>query len=175
MEFGAGTTGDIIAPDHVILGPSDYAYIDLYVMPDNGVSFFLVGTLVDPPMTEPPDFTFNEVIPGPGTYYDTPYAPSVGIGEWISNLSQQFYPYVYGTDKVVLATLVIHCTGAPSIHTITYNADIFGTAGQFVSDVSLVDYTDIDWTLPAITIEQIPEPASLALLALGGLALIRRR
>jgi hypothetical protein len=174
MEFGPGTMG-VIEGNKVTLGPSDYAFIDLFVLPDNGVSFFVVGTVVDPPMTEPPDFTFNEVIPNPGTYYNAPYVPAVGIGEWISNLNNQFYPYAYGTDKVVLATLVIHCTGVPSLHTISYNADIFGTQGQFISGVDLVDYTGIDWIAPSLIIEQVPEPASLALLALGGLALIRRR
>lgn len=67
--------------------------------------------------------------------------------------------------------MYIHCTGENSQHQIFTN-DFGGAA--FVQQAPPVDYQGVDFD-DLVTIIQVPEPASLALLALGGLAALRRR
>ena len=167
MSFGPGTTGSV-AGDTVILEGTDIAALEVWAYDlSEGVSFFGFGVGITPPLGDPPDFTFEGAAPGGYNFY---YLPGPGLTHQF--MDGQFYPYIVThEDAVLLATLYFHCTGEPSFHTIY--TDNFGAAA-FIQNGAGVDYVGALFDA-SLNIEQVPEPASLALLALGGLALIRRR
>ena len=170
MDFGPGTTGTVVG-DTVTLGPTDFAEIQIWINGlTNGMAYFAFGMDIVPPLGEPPDFTFEGMAPGPltgGYFYYANTFPQLVDG--------MAYPYIYGTQPPFLvATMLIHCTGVVSDHTI-YTDDASGMGlAAFINQSTGVDYVGVNFD-SAVHVVQIPEPASLALLALGGLALIRRR
>ena len=103
--------------------------------------------------------------------YSANHAPGDLIDGFILNNYAYPYPHIPGGGWLLLATLDIHCTGAESVHDIF--VDEANPSGIYLTDPSGVELDVV--LLGGVTVNQIPEPASLALLALGGLALIRRR
>jgi len=93
----------------------------------------------------------------------TPHPPRTGATE-VNTLG---YTYMYGTQP-----------GGPmdSVYTLNYTFAHSGTNVTLeYSAWNLQGITDESWGLDNVTVTAIPEPATLSLLALGGLALIRRR
>jgi hypothetical protein len=169
LGFGAGTTG-VIDGNTVTLGPSDWAVIDVLFSGENGWTGSIFGITVSPP--DGVDFTFEDAIPGPLTYPLSVVPPVPGdiLDGWAG--APYPYPYVQGAFDTVIVSFLIHCTGTESIHDVMFN-DLGGEAG--VQQIDFTDYPGLDFATPMLTIIQVPEPASFALLALGGLALLRRR
>jgi hypothetical protein len=100
--------------------------------------------------------------------------PGLPIGGTAFQVYSETYEGIPDARDYLLLQLEIHCAGPNTITILGLNnmGGIAGTTDQFDSDYPAAD---LNYAGAKITINQIPEPASLALLALGGLALIRRR
>ena len=171
VRFGPGTTG-IVEGDTVTMIGSDFAEIQIWAMDlSTGLSFWGLSVAVDAvgdPV--PADFTYEGSTPGPEQYAGG-FNPGTGLPAWVNGYA---YPYLQGHfPEVHLFSVLIHCTGEISEH------DIFthwNAGAANISDGGGLPYTMLEPDFyDVVHISQVPEPTPLALLALGGLALIRRR
>jgi hypothetical protein len=184
MEFrGAGDT--------VTMAPSDYATIDIWLTPrawDTGAAFDNVGfgfnvdviELMVQSVSVPQGWTDLTII--------QPTNPNNMFGP---RLTYVFFaaagPMITVTDTtpILLMDIVLHKTEQLGDVSISFE----DSAAPPLPDISNQATPWFKWTLPGepmfpnsfvigqddLSVINIPEPASLALLALGGLAIIRRR
>jgi len=180
------TTGQIGVDDttgapKVTLAPSDTAELQLWLASaQTGLfnAFAGISTTLSGPGQVDEGFLLEEIVPGPGLTYDLTVAglmvPGMPIGGKAFQVYESGYTGFPEPGDYHLMSLIIHCAGVDTFTIVGLN-NLGGIA--YASDGSFVNYTaaELNYAGALIVVEQIPEPASLALLALGGLALIRRR
>jgi hypothetical protein len=177
MNFSNSLGGPSMGTE-ITLYPSDVAYIQIWVTADlndegQGAGSGFFGLVVD--QDPGGGFTWDSFHTDlPQYYYETTFA---GPGGTLNGAQHTWIAYPYGVGvpegaTALLFTLDIHCAG-PDLGS--------GSLISFqAAPPPLVQATDLTTQLTVtadtvLTVHQMPEPASLGLLALGGLALIRRR
>jgi hypothetical protein len=170
MNFVAGVGGPNLG-DTITLAPSDIAFIEVWFLPDP--TGFSTGNIALNVTGDPGAFTWDSIHPGGPTppYYLYPtgfYGPGSDLNN--GSFPLEYFPFNYGATPILFATLDIHCTGLDTVSVISAETV---SPPLFAVDVHGTQYAGL--TCNSLTVNRIPEPSSLALLVLGGLALIRRR
>jgi hypothetical protein len=169
----SGTT-PINPTDHITLNPSEWIDVDLVFTPDGSEHLSQASlelTLVGNASMYLDDLTFP-----PGAWDTPPFSP--GITEVVPG-KQYIIQYGEGmagagTVDIIIDHILIHCDGEPDEVILSITADVLlGGIGSMTSDYKMIGM-GLEFG-PGITITQIPEPMTIALLGLGGLFLLRRR
>jgi hypothetical protein len=177
---------DPIAPtDAITIGPSEWVDLDI-VYRDDGTGVGLIS------------LALQVIVGGPGTLYvgETGLAADNTLltfppGAWdlgtvpaaISFINEVDAGKVYqidlgmntglmgepGTDVIALDHLLLHCDGEGDVSVTVVNDFTTAAGATFNMMTGMPEFG------PGVTITQIPEPMTLALLGLGGLFLVRRK
>jgi len=151
------------APDEIVLAPSDTIVIDIMVMDGHNVAVFDWGLNLsnDLGKLDAADITFHQFDLAGKVLEGNAQRLRMGGGNIFS-------PAVEGPAKIV-DEILFHCEGEGDV---IVDLVIVDQAGNIIDGESNLQDGHI---LDRLIIRQIPEPMTMALLGLGGLALIRRR
>ncbi len=115
-----------------------------------------------------------------GAMVINPYASDTGAGSWVASSEAMYSP------PLVLSTGASVSISGPTLLFIATNTVIADSVGAGIGfdalfhcdgegDVTIVIFDDVFGPVDTLTIHQIPEPMTVALLGLGGLFLRRRK
>ena len=150
------------APDQITLFPSDWITIDMHLTAGENITGYDVAFVLSNAQAafDWSGITFPTVFDLPGAVVPVPTPQNVRV-----TASQIFSPAIPG-PLVLVDELLLHCEEETDV---VLNLVVMGTTRIDGGDIP------VGTILDTITIHQVPEPATIALLGLGGLALLRRR
>lgn len=174
-----GPTSDTTAPidptSEITINESEWIDVDIIFTPDGTETLAQLSceiTLAGMATLDMTDLTL------PAGAWDSDPAFSPGVTEVVAG-KQYIVQYGVGMSgsgaiDVAVDHLLIHCDDWPDVATLAITADVlFGGIGSMTSDYKMIG-AGLSYG-PGITITQVPEPMTVALLGLGGLFLLRRR
>jgi len=156
--------------------PSDWIVVDIWIIPDfplesYTVDFYPTGPWVDP---EPLPKVPGDLGPG-GTgdvRFPPPWDPGLSDAQWFASYG------VWSIGGFVSGTDLFEGPGSVAefdVHIADYaESTILNLEIDFVELVGPTGYEDMPDVLPLV-LHVTPEPATIGLLVLGGLAVLRRR
>lgn len=153
----------------IFLRPSETVELDIWldapINPFEGVTWALVASTADATISGGvaiDGILTNNTVNGLTSAAPTVIPPAGAEGVWGSAFNISTSPGGAVGD-VIVDSIIFHCEWQPN--------DVI--IGLF----AVTEDVEMDWAeaLDTVTIHQIPEPATICLLGLGGLALLRRR
>ena len=190
------TIDGVPAPDEITLMPSDWINLDVHLTPGQGTLAFDIALVLSnnqasflapeyvPGGTYTPGYWTNITIVSPDPFNQQKIMPFGQVDSQHVRIgaSKAEMPPVFHTGSApnpdfpqidyIIKDLMLHCEETTDVVLSLIVAD---AGGMLVySQGSPIEY-QTGQVLDSISIIQIPEPMTMALLGLGGLALIRRR
>ena len=190
------TIDGVPAPDEITLMPSDWINLDLHLTPGEGTLAFDVMFVLNnnqarfltpewvPPQGYYPGYWTNITTVSPDPFDSMPIMPFGQVDSQHVRIggSKLAMPPVFHTGTApnpdfpqidyVIKDLMLHCEEATDVILDVIVADAAGMKAFYQG--AEIEY-QTGQVLDSISIIQIPEPMTMTLLGLGGLALIRRR
>ena len=162
------------APTDITINVSDELILDIYTdsvitagMPGDGEWFLMCDVNKGTISGGTPDATLL----GMGnslSIYDTKAASNWDIADPQDGVGGYIWPAYIPMNNTIYDGILFHCEGeGDAVVTLVSGVSVVPTEGD--------PYVEVTGTWDEVVIHQIPEPMTMALLGLGGLALIRRR